>query len=153
MTDLSAIYGLLAPKSVAVIGASDDPTRIGGRPIAAMLNAGYAGRILPVNPKREIVQGLPCFASVDDLPIAPEAALIAVPAKLVPATIEALGLKGVQSCNVVFSRVCRSGSRRRGCATSASRLGRKVRHAPAWAQHFGRLQFGYRIYWHLLIPV
>lgn len=94
MTDLSAIDGLLAPASVAVIGASDDPSRIGGRPIATMLKAGYAGRILPVNPKRKTVQGLRCFASVDDLPIAPEAALVAVPAKLVPETIEALGRRG-----------------------------------------------------------
>lgn len=94
MTDLSAIDGLLSPESVAVIGASDDPSRIGGRPIATMLKAGYAGRILPVNPKRESLQGLRCFAKVDDLPIAPEAALIAVPARLVPETIEALGRKG-----------------------------------------------------------
>lgn len=97
MPDLSAIDGLLAPGSVAVIGASEDPSRIGGRPIAAMLKAGYSGRIFPVNPKRETVQGLRCFASIDDLPIAPDAALIAVPAKLVPAAIEALGRKGCKA--------------------------------------------------------
>ncbi|MDF1834442.1 MAG: acetate--CoA ligase family protein [Alteraurantiacibacter sp. bin_em_oilr2.035] len=94
MTTLAHIDGLVAPRSVAVIGASDDVTRIGGRPIAAMLRAGYAGRILPVNPRREMVQGLPCYASVDDLPEAPDAALIAVPAKLVPETLAALGRKG-----------------------------------------------------------
>lgn len=53
MTSLADIDGLLAPKSVAIIGASDDPTRIGGRPISAMLRSGYKGRILPVNPKRD----------------------------------------------------------------------------------------------------
>ena len=100
MTSLSHIDGLIAPKSVAIIGASDDPTRIGGRPIAAMLRAGYEGRILPVNPKRDTVQGLPCYASVDALPEAPEAALIAVPARLVAQTIDALGRKGCRTATL-----------------------------------------------------
>tara|TARA_R110000787_G_scaffold286377_1_gene404503 strand:- start:20683 stop:22788 length:2106 start_codon:yes stop_codon:yes gene_type:complete len=100
MKDLSHIDGLLAPRSIAVIGASEDVTRIGGRPIAAMLKAGYTGRILPVNPKRETVQGLKCYASIDDLPEAPDAALIAVPARLVPETIEALGRKGCKAATL-----------------------------------------------------
>lgn len=100
MTDLDHVDGLLAPRSVAIIGASEDVTRIGGRPIAAMLRAGYQGTILPVNPKRDSVQGLTCYASVDDLPMAPDAALIAVPAKLVPQTIEALGRKGCKAATL-----------------------------------------------------
>ena len=110
MTDLSLIEGLIAPKSVAVIGASEDPGRIGGRPIAAMLKAGYQGRILPVNPKRDTVQGLPCYASVDDLPEAPEAALIAVPAKLVPETIEALGRKGCKAATLFSAGFAETGA-------------------------------------------
>ncbi|EPX77101.1 acetate--CoA ligase family protein [Litoreibacter arenae] len=100
MTDLSHIDGLVAPRSVAMIGASEDVTRIGGRPIAAMLKAGYAGRIYPVNPKRDTVQGLKCYASVDDLPEAPDAALIAVAARMVPDTIEALGRKGCKAATL-----------------------------------------------------
>ena len=110
MTDLSLIDGLIAPKSVAIIGASEDPGRIGGRPIAAMLKAGYEGRILPVNPKRDTVQGLPCYASVDDLPEAPEAALIAVPAKLVPQTIEALGRKGCKAATLFSAGFAETGA-------------------------------------------
>ncbi|QCO57741.1 acetate--CoA ligase family protein (plasmid) [Pseudorhodobacter turbinis] len=100
MSGFSDIDGLIAPRSVAIIGASDDVTRIGGRPIAAMLKAGYKGRILPVNPKRDMVQGLPCYASVQDLPEVPDAALIAVPAKLVPGTIEALGRMGCRAATL-----------------------------------------------------
>ncbi len=100
MRDLSHIDGLLTPRSVALIGASEDVTRIGGRPIAAMLKAGYKGRIFPVNPKRETVQGLKCYASIDDLPEAPDAALIAVPARMVPEAIEALGRKGCKAATL-----------------------------------------------------
>ncbi|MCE0506662.1 acetate--CoA ligase family protein [Roseivivax sp. GX 12232] len=109
MTSLPDIDGLLAPRSVAIIGASDDPTRIGGRPIAAMLRSGYAGKILPVNPKRESVQGIPCFASVADLPEAPDAALIAVPAKLVPETITALGAKGCKAATLFSAGFAETG--------------------------------------------
>ena len=110
MTSLPDIDGLLAPKSVAIIGASDDPTRIGGRPIAAMLRSGYKGRILPVNPKRETVQGVPCYASVADLPEAPDAALIAVPAKLVPETITALGEKGCKAATLFSAGFAETGA-------------------------------------------
>jgi acetate---CoA ligase (ADP-forming) len=108
--DLSHIDGLLAPRSVAVVGASNDVTRIGGRPIAAMLKAGYQGRILPVNPGRKTVQGLACFASVDDLPEPPDAALIAVPAKLVPETIAALGRKGCKAATLFSAGFAETGA-------------------------------------------
>ncbi|MBT0958281.1 acetate--CoA ligase family protein [Alphaproteobacteria bacterium KMM 3653] len=110
MTERSVIDCLVAPKSVAIIGASDNPSRIGGRPIAAMLTAGYKGRILPVNPKRDSVQGLPCYASVDDLPEVPEAALIAVPAALVPKTIEELGRKGCKAATLFSAGFAETGA-------------------------------------------
>lgn len=110
MTSLPDIDGLLAPESVAIIGASDDPTRIGGRPIAAMLRSGYKGRILPVNPKREAVQGVPCYGSVADLPEAPDAALIAVPAKLVLETITALGQKGCKAATLFSAGFAETGA-------------------------------------------
>ncbi|MFN3526868.1 MAG: CoA-binding protein, partial [Paracoccus sp. (in: a-proteobacteria)] len=105
----AAIDGLVAPRVVAVIGASDDVTRIGGRPIAAMLRAGFAGRILPVNPKREMVQGLPCFARIGDLPEPPDAALIAVPAALVPDAISALGAMGCKAATLFSAGFAETG--------------------------------------------
>ncbi|MFV0386069.1 acetate--CoA ligase family protein [Paracoccus sp. (in: a-proteobacteria)] len=109
MSRLSHINGLIAPRSVAVIGASGDATRIGGRPIAAMLRAGFGGRILPVNPARNTVQGLPCYASVDDLPETPDAALVALPAKLVPETIAALGRKGCKAATLFSAGFAETG--------------------------------------------
>ena len=93
---------LLNPASVAVIGASDDPLRIGGRPIAAMLARGYRGSLLPVNPKRTTIQGLPAYASVDDLPTTPEVAIVAVAAAEVIPTLDRLGARGTRAA-VVFS--------------------------------------------------
>ena len=78
--DFSSLTPLLAPRSVAVIGASDDPTRIGGRPIAYMRAQGFRGAILPVNPKRAEIQGLPAYPTVESLPETPDVAIVAVPA-------------------------------------------------------------------------
>ncbi|XDA97915.1 acetate--CoA ligase family protein [Sulfitobacter sp. LCG007] len=126
MSSLPHIDGLIAPRSVAVIGASEDVTRIGGRPIAAMLRAGYAGRILPVNPTRQTVQGLPCHAGVDDLPETPDAALIAVPARLVPETIEALGRRGCKAATLFSAGFAEVGAE--GEAAQRALVSRARRH-------------------------
>ncbi|MBD1551460.1 acetate--CoA ligase family protein [Pseudomonas typographi] len=98
----ASLTPLLMPRSVAVIGASSDPTRIGGRPIAYMLRQGFDGLLMPVNPNRQEVQGLPAWASVEALPQAPDTAIIAVPAAQVLDTLSALGRKGTRSA-LVFS--------------------------------------------------
>lgn len=99
---MDSLRCLMAPDSVAVIGASSDPGRIGGRPIDWMRRSGFKGAIYPVNPARSEVQGLPSFASVEALPTTPQAAIVAVPAPQVLATVEALGARGVGAA-VVFS--------------------------------------------------
>ena len=93
---------LLSPASVAVIGASADPTRIGGRPIAYMLAQGFQGAILPVNPNRPTIQGLQAYPTVADLPTTPDTAIIAVPGEAAADAIEALGARGTRSA-VVFT--------------------------------------------------
>ena len=107
--EYSAINALLAPRSVAVIGASSDPARIGGRPIATMLAAGFGGRILPVNPTRDAIQGLPCFPSVGALPETPDAALIAVPARDVAQVVEDLGRRGCRTATLFTSGFAENG--------------------------------------------
>ncbi|MGE3679726.1 MAG: acetate--CoA ligase family protein, partial [Burkholderiales bacterium] len=69
----------LAPRSIAVVGASDNPEKIGGRPIKYMLRYGYRGRLYPVNPGRAEVQGLKAYPDVAALPEAPDLAIVAVP--------------------------------------------------------------------------
>jgi len=98
----SSLDSMLRPGSVAVLGASNDPTRIGGRPIAYMLSQGFAGTILPVNPNRAEVQGLKAYASVAGLPSVPDTAIVAVPADLAVQAVDDLGARGVRSA-IVFT--------------------------------------------------
>lgn len=100
--DFSSLEPLLNPRSVAVVGASADASRIGGRPVAYMLKQGYQGVLMPVNPARDKVQGLQAYADIDALPVAPDTAIVAVPAAQVVDTIESLGRKGGKSA-IVFS--------------------------------------------------
>ncbi|QDZ00366.1 acetate--CoA ligase family protein [Nitratireductor mangrovi] len=98
----NSLAPLLAPRSVALIGASDDPQRIGGRPLRYLREGGFAGAIYPVNPKRESVQGLRSYASVADLPEAPEVALLAVPAAGTLDAVRACAAQKVRAA-IVFS--------------------------------------------------
>jgi acyl-CoA synthetase (NDP forming) len=91
---------LLAPRSIAVLGASSDPSRIGGRPIAYMLDKGFKGAIYPVNPNRPEVQGLKAYASIADLPEPPDVAIVAVPAGLAVQAIDDLAKRGTKGALV-----------------------------------------------------
>ena len=92
----------MAPRSVAILGASDNPQRIGGRALGYMLARPFGGGLLPVNPKRPQVQGIPAFARLSDLPEVPDLAIIALAAKLVPDAVGELAAMGVRGA-VVFS--------------------------------------------------
>ena len=87
---------LLSPRSVAILGASNDPVRIGGRPLSYMLAQKFAGAIYPVNPNRAEVQGVKAYASVADLPETPDVAIIAVPAEYAVQAIEDLAKRGTK---------------------------------------------------------
>lgn len=93
---------LTAPRSVALVGASDDVTRIGGRPLRYMRESGFEGRIFPVNPSRAQVQGLAAFASIRDLPEVPDTAILAVPASATLQAVEDCAARGISSA-VIFS--------------------------------------------------
>src|SRR5262249_58759738 len=72
---------LLAPRSVAVIGASDRAGNLGGLAVAFLKKFGFRGAVWPVNAGRAEVAGLPCFPTLAELPAVPDMAIIAVPAE------------------------------------------------------------------------
>ncbi|MBR0833468.1 acetate--CoA ligase family protein [Bradyrhizobium manausense] len=78
---------LFKPRSVALIGASDDVARIGGRPLRYLREGGFKGAVYPINPKRDTVQGARSYQSVASLPETPDVAILAVPAQ---GTVQAL---------------------------------------------------------------
>ena len=71
---------LLAPRSIALVGASGDPGKFGGRPLAALRRHGYEGDLLAVNPGRDEIQGVSCLPSPADLPEGIDLAVILLPA-------------------------------------------------------------------------
>ena len=87
---------LLHPKSIAVIGASEDTTKPGGRILQNLLSKGFNGELMVVNPRSPAIQGLRAHATIESLPVRPELALIAVPAAHVRPALEDLARKGTK---------------------------------------------------------
>ena len=101
MSTTATLKTLLEPASIAVVGASDDISKPGGKLVRNILLRGYAGRLLLVNPKASQVQGVRAYSSIDSLPVAPDLAFIAIPAKLVRSALEELAQKGAKAVVVL----------------------------------------------------
>ncbi|MBU6173400.1 MAG: CoA-binding protein, partial [Planctomycetes bacterium] len=85
---------LLAPKSVAIIGASDTTGKVGYNVLKNIVDGGFAGTVYPVNAKRDLVQGHRTYRSILDTPTVPDLAVICTPASTVPDLIRQCGEKG-----------------------------------------------------------
>ncbi|MBK7341852.1 MAG: bifunctional acetate--CoA ligase family protein/GNAT family N-acetyltransferase [Saprospiraceae bacterium] len=85
------------PSSIAIIGASEKPASLGFAVMNNMIVAGYAGRLVPVNPKYREVLGLTCYRSVLDVPEPVDLGVIQIPAKLVPGIVEDCGKAGIKA--------------------------------------------------------
>jgi len=101
MTDL--LQTALDPRSVAIVGASDNIHKIGGRPIHYMHKYGFQGRIYPINPNRPEIQGRTAYAALADLPEVPELALVVVGGEQAVATVEECAARGVKSAVIIAS--------------------------------------------------
>ncbi|HKC44462.1 MAG TPA: acetate--CoA ligase family protein [Burkholderiales bacterium] len=99
---LETLDTLFAPRSIALVGASQDPRKIGGRPLVFLKRYGYPGEIYPINPQYAEVQGLRAFPSLAALPAPPEQVVVALPAAKVPEVLDEAAAAGAKSA-VVFS--------------------------------------------------
>ena len=113
-------------RGIAVIGASADATKIGGRPVHLLRRHGYAGAIYPINPKGGEIQGLPAYARLADTPEAPELALIAVPAAHAVQAVEDCAARGVRAVVVLSSGFAEAGAQ--GAAWQAAMRATALRH-------------------------
>ena len=74
------LYGLFEPQAVAILGASSDPNKLGGRPIRFLRDGGFQGKVFPVNSRNTEIQGYPAFSSIKDIPGPVDQAIIILPA-------------------------------------------------------------------------
>ena len=100
---MNAIDRLMQPRSVAVIGASADPRKTTGRPITYLMKHGYAGKVYPVNPKADKIGELPCYASIAELPEAPDVAIVLLGAARAHEAVRELAERGTAAAIVLAS--------------------------------------------------
>ena len=115
---------LFNPASVAIIGASSDPTRVSGRPLQMLKDAGFAGRIYPINPNRDIVQGLKAYRALEDVGAAVDLALIAVPAASVEEALRACCRNRVGAAIIFGSGFAETGDAGRAAQEHLARIAR-----------------------------
>ncbi len=101
---------LFAPRSFALVGATDDTSRFAGKVLMRMLDFGYKGTVYPVHPRAGTVRGLPCYASVRDLPEAPDHVGVVVPAQHVMPVLEDCAARGARFVTVYTGGFNEAGS-------------------------------------------
>ena len=104
MTDkdpVKQLDAILKPKSVAIIGASASPEKIGHEILKNILDGGFKGAVYPINPKTDTILDLPCHKSVKDVAEAPDMAVIIIPARFVPQAVQECGEAGVKGAVII----------------------------------------------------
>jgi acyl-CoA synthetase (NDP forming) len=109
LTSSPDLAPLFAPRSVTVVGASSDPRKWGGSLLRNLINGGFAGPIYPVNGRGGTVRGLRAFASIAELPEAPDLALVALGATHVKGVIDQCGERGIPVAIVVAAGFSEAG--------------------------------------------
>ncbi|NOK57462.1 MAG: CoA-binding protein [Chloroflexi bacterium AL-W] len=95
------LEAIFAPKSIAVIGASPDPTRLGHRVLKNIIDNGYQGAVFAVHPKAQAVLNRPTYSSILNIPEPVDLAVIVIPPQAVLAVVEECGKKGVKGLVVI----------------------------------------------------
>ena len=124
---MNALQVLFHPRSVAVIGASADANKTAGRPIFYLQKQGFTGAIYPVNPRTSEISGLPCYASIADLPAVPDVAMVLLGADRAESAVRELAALGVPACIVLASGYAETGPA--GAARQAALLEAAARPA------------------------
>jgi acetyltransferase len=107
---VSQLDGILRPKSVAVIGASTSPDKLGHEILKNILDGGYQGAVYPINPKADTILDLPCHTNVKELQEPPDLAVLIIPARFVPQAIQDCGEKGVKGAVIITGGFAEAGA-------------------------------------------
>ncbi|MDF1726237.1 MAG: acetate--CoA ligase family protein [Sulfitobacter sp.] len=100
---------IFQPRSIAVIGASSDPHKTGGRPIHMLKRHGFAGAVYPVNPKSDEIQGLKAYRTLEDLPEVPDLILVLVPGAAAVSVLRTAADRGVGAAIVLSAGFAENG--------------------------------------------
>ena len=92
---------IMSPKSIAMVGASNNPTKMGTFQFLNLIHNGFPGKVLCVHPSEKAVFGTPAYPSISALPFAPELAMLVVPTHLIPEMIEDFGRLGTRHAIII----------------------------------------------------
>ena len=105
----NSLQALFRPDRLAVIGASAKPEKMGFQIFKNILDAGFGGPVIPVNPKGETILGVPSVKSVEEIPSGTDLAVVIIPAPSVPGAILQLGERKVKAAIVITGGFAESG--------------------------------------------
>src|SRR5680860_135763 len=96
---------LFKPRSLAVVGASNRPYRVGNVVMQNLLKGGFQGPIMPVNPKYQAVCGVLAYPNVQALPVNPDLAILCTPPDTIPRLLQELGERGVRAAVILTAGI------------------------------------------------
>jgi len=105
-----ALDRILHPRSVAVFGASDSKDKFGGRIMSFLVQHGFAGEIVPINPRRAEVLGRRAYATIAEAPAPPDVAILAVPGASLVQSVAAAAAAGVGCCVIISTGFAEAGA-------------------------------------------
>jgi acetyltransferase len=109
MKSLSNLDAIFSPKSVALIGASGTPGKLGYDVLYNLIHAGFEGPIYPINPKADELLGLKVYKDIGSTPTPADLAVVLIPARMVPGAIQQCGEAGVKAAIVVTGGFAEAG--------------------------------------------
>ena len=107
MGKISSLDAFFKPKSVAIVGASSDPKKVGNTALKNLVSMGYQGKIFPINPREDSILGFRCYKSVLDIPEPVEACVLLVSADLTMQVADEL-VQRKRQFNDVTAAMCMS---------------------------------------------
>lgn len=122
---LNPLRTIMAPASIAIVGASNNATKMGTLQCLNLIHSGFGGDILPVHPKEKTVLGKTAYPSIEKLPYAPELAVLVVPTGLVPGMLEHFGHIGTRFAVIITAGFKETGLKGRALEEEVNRIARK----------------------------
>jgi acyl-CoA synthetase (NDP forming) len=106
---VESLRPLLQPASIAIVGASRTPGKSGNMVLQNLVKGGFGGRIFPINPAADKIEGLPCFPSIAALPERPDCAMLVIPASEMVEAVQQCAKAGVRTVVVAASGFSETG--------------------------------------------